>query len=95
MKFDKETFVFIAICIVILIVGKPIARHFGLVPQVAERDVSIAVWAAENKPVEPYRVLKNDQMALTFEPEKGKIDRITFPNYLNSTREYPIDLYQG
>ena len=95
MKFDKETFVFIAICIVILIVGKPIARHFGLVPQVAERDVSIAVWAAENKPAEPYRVLKNDQMALTFEPEKGKIDRITFPNYLNSTREYPIDLYQG
>lgn len=95
MKFDKETFGFIAICIVILIVGKPLARYFGLLPRSAERDVSIAVQVAGKKTTEPYRILKNDRMALTFDPAKGKIDHITFPTYWNSTREYPIDLYQG
>lgn len=95
MKFDKETLVFIAICVVILIVGRPIARSFGLIPPVQERDESIAVWTAENKPQSPFRILKNDQMVLTIKPDQGKITRITFPGYLDATKRYPIDLYQG
>ena len=95
MKFDKDTFVFIAVCVAILIVGKPVARYFGLIPRVAERDDSIAVWAAQNVQPEPYRILRNDRMILTLEPEKGRISRITFPHYLDSNRKYPIDLYQG
>ena len=88
MKFDKETLVFIAICVVILIVGRPIARSFGLIPPVKERDESIAVWTAENKPKDPFRILKNDEMILTIKPEEGKISRITLPRYLDATRRY-------
>ncbi|MBS1371378.1 MAG: membrane protein insertase YidC [Lentisphaeria bacterium] len=95
MKFDKDTLVFIVICAVILIAGRPLARSFGLIPPDQEKDVSIAVWAAENKPQEPFRVLKNGQMTLTFKPEEGKINRISFPKYLDATKQYPIDLYQG
>jgi len=95
VKFDKETFVFIAVCVVILIVGKPVARQFGLIPKDAERDDSVAVWTAEHPQPEPFRILRNDRMILTFVPETGKIDRIAFPQYLDSTRKYRIDLYQG
>jgi len=95
VKFDKETFVFIAVCVVILIVGKPVARHFGLIPEDAARDESVAVWAAQNPQREPYRVLRNDRMILTLLPEAGKIERIAFPQYLDSNRQYRIDLYQG
>jgi len=95
VKFDKDTFVFIAVCVAILILGKPVAQSFGLLPKAVEHDKSIAVWTAENPPAEPFRILKNRQMALTFEPEKGSIGRITFPEYLDSTRKNPIDLYQG
>ncbi|MDR0932316.1 MAG: membrane protein insertase YidC [Victivallales bacterium] len=93
MKLNKDTITFIVICAVILITGRPLARSFGLIPPDREKDVSIAVWTAENPPAEPFRVLQNGEMSLTFQPESGKISRISFPKYLDATGQHPIDLY--
>ncbi len=95
MKLDKETLVFIVVCVGILIVGKPIARSFGLLPPDKQPDQAIALWAAENPPSESFRFLKNDQMVLAIDPEKGNIDRIVLSEYFDYTQKQPIDLYPG